>query len=925
MNSFIQQMFQINGFKVGLFGDTRKPLPPLFVELRRLMSQMQTSQSPVSLQSFFNTCCVAIRHCTPTGYPASYNQPVSAWTIEQVQSSVRANLKRLKSDQLDVSEFAIRLFTAIDSNWLPQLFISQATNQTTCSVDVTHEHKADEVHWFLGVDLNNHQSLERALSAMVTPEFVTGDNKKLCDECNRSVDFTKQMKLTNCPPNLLFHLKRFDPTTFHKNNEKFHFPRQLNIFECLSEEAKHSFVKSDHHSYELSGVILHSGSHQRGHYVSLVFDRSTTKWMLLNDANVTFIDDSVFVKLCTGGIIARGDIAALNGVLPAGAMQFYQSCSYVEQAAYLVDYFEKNPISAYMLFYERRDVYLQKLNARDQSAQSITRSLTDSFSYQSVRIKPVKSTFLKQPVQMADHISIPSTQPLPNKSQAHENIDQQAIDLTDDQSNDQSISSKDNQSIIAPTEQQSVETCIQADGHSNETYIQVDGHSNNRSDSQPTSQQAPLMFNVSHVANEELITSSTTDQLMLCQFDTDESFTQSTSNQYVTRTDSQRLLIAIDQATNVAVGRQESDTESTESETDEGNCDDSGADPFSDERLAIMVDFDKPFRNLFNDEMSPSEMHLYSSKDAAVLAIRLSNINEHKRAVYEDRCDSGRLVFRCKAAFISYDELQLKLIKRTVNSAAARQMNRLQIDSQILDSQHEKTMSRQKSSSSNQSQPQTPRQCPTSQADSQSNDSSIQKQSTDQVNNDQCSLTTIQSNEEMGNSTINQSNSESVSWRLDSSINQSVISSSDIEIYNRDLIQTKSKSLLKKRGFVASIISNNGFVENIQRIDQSVASHVPNVFISSVTLPRPLEQAQHTDSLLESRTSLQSNSSIATTNNPSSMTQSLPSAKRRSRIKPKCRCLLILCILFDFAIWTRKSESMVTIDHEGISFCSHVR
>lgn len=73
-----------------------------------------------------------------------------------------------------------------------------------------------------------YTSLHKALRAYTAPEILNGNNQWLCSKCNQKVDATKALVLTNLPPILTLHLKRFtfDPTTnkYAKVNDPFTFP-----------------------------------------------------------------------------------------------------------------------------------------------------------------------------------------------------------------------------------------------------------------------------------------------------------------------------------------------------------------------------------------------------------------------------------------------------------------------------------------------------------------------------------------------------------------------------------------------------------------------------------------------------------------------------------------------------------------------------
>ena len=109
-----------------------------------------------------------------------------------------------------------------------------------------------------------------------------------------------------------------------KLNDNFEFGESLDMAPFLAEEADTS--ESSETTYSLSGVLVHSGTADSGHYYSFAKDGS--RWLQFNDSNVTEFDSNDIKTACFGGL---ENFAQFERTIP----KIY---------------------NAYMLFYERNDI-----------------------------------------------------------------------------------------------------------------------------------------------------------------------------------------------------------------------------------------------------------------------------------------------------------------------------------------------------------------------------------------------------------------------------------------------------------------------------------------------------------------------------------------------------------------------------------------
>ncbi|CAN0460917.1 unnamed protein product, partial [Discosporangium mesarthrocarpum] len=104
-------------------------------------------------------------------------------------------------------------------------------------------------------------------------------------------DAKKGVRFLKFPPVLTVHLKRFefDMTTgsMIKVNDRFAFPREMDIDQYLDEEAERYPDRPNR--YVLHSVLVHSGDVHGGHYYAYIRPSGTVgggQWCCYNDEHV---------------------------------------------------------------------------------------------------------------------------------------------------------------------------------------------------------------------------------------------------------------------------------------------------------------------------------------------------------------------------------------------------------------------------------------------------------------------------------------------------------------------------------------------------------------------------------------------------------------------------------------------------------------
>ncbi|KAL2886415.1 Ubiquitin carboxyl-terminal hydrolase 34 [Ceratocystis lukuohia] len=247
------------------------------------------------------------------------------------------------NNQMDVDEFYNLLFDRFESQMAnPQerkqvrSFFGGQIVQQVKSLECEHVSERMEPFSAIQCDIKGKATLVDSLQAYVDGELLDGDNKYKCSTCDRHVSAVKRACFQDMPNNLIFHLKRFDfnlrTLQRSKINDHFSFPKtiDMNPYTVAHLSSPEKSLEPD--TFELVGVLVHSGTAESGHYYSYIKDRTsepgTNKWFEFNDDLVTPWDPNQMESSTYGGLETRMPYENNSGP------------------------FEKS-YSAYMLFYQR--------------------------------------------------------------------------------------------------------------------------------------------------------------------------------------------------------------------------------------------------------------------------------------------------------------------------------------------------------------------------------------------------------------------------------------------------------------------------------------------------------------------------------------------------------------------------------------------
>jgi ubiquitin C-terminal hydrolase len=177
-------------------------------------------------------------------------------------------------------------------------------------------------HLAISLDIKNKRTLEEALDLFIKGEALEGENKINVEKYDKKISILKRCSIKKLSNNVVIHLKRFefDYNTFEriKINDYCEFPMTIDFkpwmrttilqqnrddpnFKDIVLEEDYSEMETDAYKYQLTGVLVHSGSSaDSGHYYSFIFDQASQKWFRYDDNRVTEFDESGLKAECFG-------------------------------------------------------------------------------------------------------------------------------------------------------------------------------------------------------------------------------------------------------------------------------------------------------------------------------------------------------------------------------------------------------------------------------------------------------------------------------------------------------------------------------------------------------------------------------------------------------------------------------------------------
>lgn len=299
---------------------------------------------------------------TPSGWAFAFKDeggvnPINVMQQQDAQEFFQLFCDRIEQYHAQLNE-SDNKDNQINNHFLENFFAGKLCNQmfqTSPPLDSPLEVREQEESFVcMSLEVKGMKNLEASLEKFVTGEQI---NEYLWNENDKSaprVNITKRQCVSQLSDTVVFHLKRFelDFDTFRREkvNDLFPFPLQLNMkpYTKVGLGIASGGVEVDsnppsYYEYELSGVVVHTGTADSGHYFSYIKEFNNngmngsnskgSRWLEFNDSEVSEFAESRLEAECFGGTTTTHE---------------YHSSSET-----LIKTETTNPKNAYMLVYRR--------------------------------------------------------------------------------------------------------------------------------------------------------------------------------------------------------------------------------------------------------------------------------------------------------------------------------------------------------------------------------------------------------------------------------------------------------------------------------------------------------------------------------------------------------------------------------------------
>ncbi|KAL5016318.1 hypothetical protein ScPMuIL_005907 [Solemya velum] len=353
MNSVIQQLYMAPGIPEAILGIDEDNIEEdsVFFQIQQVFGHLMESK-------------------------LQYHEPEKFWKVFKLWGQT-VNIR----EQQDAFDFFQALIDQCDEHMkktgkdeiFKKKFQGIFSDQKICK-DCPHRYEREEAFFALNLTVKN-ATLQDSLDQFVKDELLEGENAYYCEKCGEKRNTIKRMCIKILPPLLCIQLKRFgydwEANRALKFDDYLKFPWLLDMEPYTAEgmarreaeSASEASTDSDDQNgnsenrapeltishntgssqinYELTGIVVHSGQANAGHYYSFIKDRRGTvwtnqqkgKWFKFNDTIVEEFEmnDGNLEAECFGGFYK--------------AKVYDQSNSYPEE--------RQRYWNGYMLFYEK--------------------------------------------------------------------------------------------------------------------------------------------------------------------------------------------------------------------------------------------------------------------------------------------------------------------------------------------------------------------------------------------------------------------------------------------------------------------------------------------------------------------------------------------------------------------------------------------
>ncbi|XP_063042679.1 uncharacterized protein LOC134437145 isoform X2 [Engraulis encrasicolus] len=192
-------------------------------------------------------------------------------------------------DQQNAVEWIENILKEVTSD-ASQVFEGTLRKSRRC-LKKDHGEWHEDINFFsipLTIDARNYSvfNVVDGLKAFFQTTRFDEDERLYCEHCDEKTDTEISLNVQKYPNILILHLKRFHldsmKMVYQKNSSPLDIPFMLTYFEDCT--------------YDLYGVINHSGEYGAGHYDAYIKSAENNHWYCFDDSQVTKITDKDFLE-----------------------------------------------------------------------------------------------------------------------------------------------------------------------------------------------------------------------------------------------------------------------------------------------------------------------------------------------------------------------------------------------------------------------------------------------------------------------------------------------------------------------------------------------------------------------------------------------------------------------------------------------------
>ncbi|CAI9095951.1 OLC1v1031998C1 [Oldenlandia corymbosa var. corymbosa] len=282
MNSLLQTLYHIPYFRKSVY------------HMPTTENDVPSKSIPLALQSLFYKL-----QCTNTSVGTKDLTKSFGWdTSESFMQQDVQELNRVLCEKLED-----KMKGTVVEGTIQELFEGHQMNYFEC-VDINFKSTRKESFYDLQLDVKGCDDVYASFDKYVEVEQLDGENKYHA-EGHGLQDAKKGVLLTDFPPVLQLHLKRFEydvlTNSMVKINDRYEFPVQLDLDREDGKYLSPDSDKSVRNLYTLHSVLVHRGGVRGGHYYAFIRPALGGQWYKFNDQKVTKEDEKQALEEQYGG------------------------------------------------------------------------------------------------------------------------------------------------------------------------------------------------------------------------------------------------------------------------------------------------------------------------------------------------------------------------------------------------------------------------------------------------------------------------------------------------------------------------------------------------------------------------------------------------------------------------------------------------